>query len=47
MGNAGFSQLDADHVIPFKINRRGTTWQNMTLLCSPCNQKKNASLSLV
>ena len=32
-----------DHVIP-KSRGGGNTWENVTLACAPCNQKKGSSL---
>ncbi|MGE5617845.1 MAG: HNH endonuclease [Sphingomonadaceae bacterium] len=41
-GSKGFDQLHADHVIPFSHGGL-TVWDNMTLLCGPCNIKKSNS----
>lgn len=43
-GRDGFEQLHADHTISW--SRGGTTtWDNLQLLCGPCNLKKGASAS--
>jgi 5-methylcytosine-specific restriction endonuclease McrA len=43
-GTRGFTQLHGDHVLP--RSRGGLTiWDNLTLLCGPCNWSKNNSVT--
>jgi 5-methylcytosine-specific restriction endonuclease McrA len=37
---SGFEELHGDHVVPWKRGGR-TTWDNLQLLCGPCNWKKS------
>jgi 5-methylcytosine-specific restriction endonuclease McrA len=44
IGIAGFSQLEADHIIPF--TKGGLTiWANLVLLCKKCNLAKSNKIS--
>ena len=38
-GVAGFQQLEADHIKPYSQGGL-TVWNNMILLCRPCNLEK-------
>jgi len=42
-GQNGFSELHGDHVIPWTKGGK-TTWDNLQLLCGPCNLKKSNNL---
>ena len=39
-GPSGFRQLDADHIKPYSQGGL-TVWDNLTLLCKPCNLAKS------
>lgn len=36
-------RLQSDHIHPYALGGR-TTWENLQLLCGPCNLKKGARL---
>ena len=38
-GVAGFHQIEADHIIPYSQGGL-TVWENLILLCRPCNMAK-------
>ncbi len=38
-GVAGFRQLESDHIKPYSQGGL-TEWENLTLLCRPCNMAK-------
>ena len=45
-GPRGFAQLRADHKHPF--SRGGPTiWENLQLLCAPCNEEKSAKILII
>lgn len=39
-GTKGFARLHADHIVPWSLGGL-TVWENMILLCGPCNIKKS------
>lgn len=40
-GSQGFDELHGDHVVSVK-NGGETTWDNLQLLCAPCNLSKGS-----
>lgn len=42
-GRAQLRSLHADHIKPYSRGGR-TTWENLQILCGPCNLEKNDSI---
>jgi 5-methylcytosine-specific restriction endonuclease McrA len=45
-GRAALRNLHCDHIVPFSRGGR-TTWQNLQLLCGPCNWEKNNRVEMI
>ncbi|MGL4423036.1 MAG: HNH endonuclease signature motif containing protein [Gemmataceae bacterium] len=43
-GKGGFAELHGDHATSWSQGGR-TTWDNLQLLCGPCNLRKSAGSS--
>ena len=41
-GNKDFVKLHADHIVPWSQSGP-TTWENLQVLCGPCNLRKSAA----